>query len=497
MDLTPIFRIEYFLDAIINGTTPPEPIFRKEFFLAKIGGADVETPEPIFRVEKYLAKIGGDDVEIPDPVFREEFWLAKKCGANVVTPEPVFRLEYFLEEWVNGSAPAYQSVTGKIVSFLTQRAAPLKIEADLEPIQSGSGDPSPENIRPISGHTGAAVYVSNDNLLDLDRTIGTPSPADGAASTSPRVMDTEHYYVGLRPDNLYYPSNVSSYSVSDNSVFIKGANNAYGVGFPVSVVPNTKYTISGTASANPYLGIGFYDRNWNYLSALNSNTASYTFTTPSNAAYATIVLRSTDTTNGTTWTDVMLNLGPTASAYEAYSGTTVTISFGQTVYGGELTVNEDGTGSVVAEYGLFAMPHDKNWIINQNGYGSYISFSTIGLSNVKAVPSDTPNRTIVRTSWCKMNALKTSEIGWSATNNSAEPQFVVSYDDYVMINIGINTPTNTQINQFIEDNGLALCYPLATPITIPLTPGQVEALQGNNTVWVDDSDEIKVTYRSN
>lgn len=39
------------------------PITRKEMFLAKAAGMDVETPEPITREEMFLSKIGGGNVD--------------------------------------------------------------------------------------------------------------------------------------------------------------------------------------------------------------------------------------------------------------------------------------------------------------------------------------------------------------------------------------------------------------------------------------------------
>lgn len=37
---------------------------------------------------------------------------------------------------------------------------PMGVVVDIDPVQEGSGDPSPDNIRPISGRTGAKVYHS-------------------------------------------------------------------------------------------------------------------------------------------------------------------------------------------------------------------------------------------------------------------------------------------------------------------------------------------------
>lgn len=45
---------------------------------------------------------------------------------------------------------------------------------DIEPVQSGSGDPSPSNVRPISGWSEVKVYVS-PTLLAQDATVHTVS----------------------------------------------------------------------------------------------------------------------------------------------------------------------------------------------------------------------------------------------------------------------------------------------------------------------------------
>ena len=60
-----------------------------------------------------------------------------------------------------GSAPQTETVSGSLVTFETTKARPLtQCRVDFLPKQSGSGDPSPENVRPISGWDGVSVFVS-------------------------------------------------------------------------------------------------------------------------------------------------------------------------------------------------------------------------------------------------------------------------------------------------------------------------------------------------
>jgi hypothetical protein len=59
---------------------------------------------------------------------------------------------------------------------------------------------------------------------------------------------------------------------------------------------------------------------------------------------------------------------------------------------------------------------------------------------------------------------------------------------------------------FIDDNytdasqvktlltGTQLIYPLATPITLTLTPQEIELLKGNNVLTSDSNGNIKLTY---
>lgn len=55
-------------------------------------------------------------------------------------------------------APQLATATGAVASFSTDMAVPLKqCQFGIEPVQSGTGDPSPSNVRPISGWTGAKV----------------------------------------------------------------------------------------------------------------------------------------------------------------------------------------------------------------------------------------------------------------------------------------------------------------------------------------------------
>ena len=71
--------------------------------------------------------------------------------------------------------PQLKTISDKVVSFNTDMVAPLKnCKIYFKPIQLGTGDPSPTNVRNINGWTGLDSYV-NGNKVSVDWTndIGT------------------------------------------------------------------------------------------------------------------------------------------------------------------------------------------------------------------------------------------------------------------------------------------------------------------------------------
>ena len=67
------------------------------------------------------------------------------------------------------SAPHIETVSGNIAHFETDIAAPIKsAKISFNPVQEGSGDPSPENVRTISGWSGVNITRCGKNLLNTN-----------------------------------------------------------------------------------------------------------------------------------------------------------------------------------------------------------------------------------------------------------------------------------------------------------------------------------------
>lgn len=158
-DLTPLYNKEFYLAYLCGeDVVLPIPDGNAERYLAYLCGMDVTIPDvPDGRTETYLAYKCGEDVVLPDPMYRIEFYLAKWCGIDCEVPEPMYRIEYWLAQLANSGE--LKTVTGNPISVSDALAKPAEsLTIEILPQQSGSGDPSPDNVRPISGFTGVNIY---------------------------------------------------------------------------------------------------------------------------------------------------------------------------------------------------------------------------------------------------------------------------------------------------------------------------------------------------
>ena len=183
--------------------------------------------------------------------------------------------------------------TGAIASFVPDRTIEqvLSVSVAVEPVQAGSGDPSPDNVRPISGWSAVGVEASSINAWD------------------------EEWLNGFLGDAGAYISNASSICAKNFIAVHPGQTMFF-------VLPS-----GATARICAYSADGTYLKR---LYAYNS-----VFTVPDNA----YKIRFSIYGYGTTYNnDVSINYPATDHAYHPYTGNAYTITIGHTVYGGTLDV---------------------------------------------------------------------------------------------------------------------------------------------------------------
>ena len=174
--------------------------------------------------------------------------------------------------------------------------------------------------------------------------------------------------------------------------------------------------------------------------------------------------------------------------YDASATPTKTISWQSsagTVYGGTLTINEDGSVDLVRTFdGALVMPASWSWgwsYYSNGGYFRSNQFATIkkGQNNV------------VTTARCSM--LKPT-----APNNIQDLSINITAETKPRVVIK-DTSLNGDLNAFKTKYADAqIAYERTTPTTYHLDSiDQLQTLLGYNNIWVDCSDNISVTLPEN
>ena len=375
-----------------------------------------------------------------------------------------------LAEALDAKAPVIvNSASGSIASISDAIAGnAVGLTVDVEPVQSGSGDPSPSNVRPISGWTSAKVTRTGKNLFT--------SYSSGTGGTNNGVTFTVN---------------------TDGSISAVGTATGGNAAFAIfgqakrSLYPNLQgktVTLSGCpsgGSANTYYLNGFRMANSGETTAADyGNGVTFVWDTGERTDYnISIVVKSGASINDTFYPQ--LELGTTATSYVPYSGEQVTIDLDGTRYGGTVDV-VNGTMMVTKAFATFTGANTEYWGV----HGSIASwFYTDVLTDAYKSNSDA--------NFAISNAYKQRKY-YDATSLVNGEFSIGSPDGTTYLRLIVKDTRFTTVSEFttnLASNPLQVCYELATPQTVTLTPAQLSLLQGDNVVWADCGD-VSVSYKA-
>ena len=299
------------------------------------------------------------------------------------------------------------------------------------------------NVCPISGHT--EVDVQRDGVNQWN----------GDVFKSGKAIDNTGAEISANNYSLFkYVLPVGNYTVSfsdtDKTSEVKIAR----VG-----VFNSDDSVANVVSTNTYTS--------------ESGRLSLSFSVTDKTQYAIVSLRAVSVV------DVQLELGQTATPYVPYAGKTYTIALGDTIYGG--TVDFDsGVMTVTHRYAEFDGSVDEGWTVVDNGRRLR---TNVLVSLVKRPPDASTKVGAISNMFNELTANGTysGNCGFSFDN-----------DGWLAVADGTNSMTKEDFDSFLSSNHLYICYPLATPTTIQLTPQQIQLLQGQNTLTASTG-QISVT----
>ena len=277
----------------------------------------------------------------------------EKISHNV---EPIQQQIDELKAWTDSGT---KDASGNPI-ILTDGAA-FKAEGlvvTLEPKQSGSGTPSPTNVRPITGYTECVVDRDGKNKLDVSDCIGTQDGKTFSLSDDLGITVS-----GSASGAVYRPANTN-----------------------VVLTPSTNYVVNGM-SADIKLRFQLYDSNNTMTRELYATNVDLSFTTTADEVKAVVYIVVANNANGTV--HPMMRVASVSDAtFVPYSHDTATITFGQTVYGGSVDFK---TGKVTVTHASIASYNGET--INEPWLSSideYVSGTTPTTGAQVVYPLTTP-----------------------------------------------------------------------------------------------------------
>ena len=162
-----------------------------------------------------------------------------------------------------------------------------------------------------------------------------------------------------------------------------------------------------------------------------------------------------------------------------------------TVYGGKLTVYEDGSGELSVNHAFIELNH-TSWS-DPGASENIVTTGSVLTGRYKSADSGTEARIIYGLANCfetlSNGALNNNQV---RTNGAATDKLQIV--DYKTL---FNVISYAEFLVKAEETPIQVVYRIAVPLTYPLTTaetgGIIEALEGNHVIW-SNSRPIKVTY---
>lgn len=411
-------------------------------------GASVEVDET---AQQLIITHTDNTEDVQTWVTEAEAWaVGQRNGEDVPSTDETYHnnAKYYAQvaqESAGGASPIVTEASGSVAAFPdgANDVAVKSLVAEITPVQSGSGDPSPTNVRPISGRTGLTVTRAGANLLPMPITSG--SYANGVTVT---VNDDKSFYISK--------TGASGWTTFELGTF---------------TLPVGTYTLIESDDNNENASISLYSSSGEIVNTRYTKLRSFTLNEATTITRATFS-RSAAASN--VLTKLMLFVGSTATAadYEPYTATEIPItweSIAGTVYGGTLDVV---SGVLTVDRASVDMG-TLAWKYFTSGDYFYVPVDGKALGNQNVISSI-----------------------YATSSGSATTQMT----DYQIKGHGTSNTVYVKDSRYTAAadlitalSGQTMVYELATPQTYNITPTEVKTLLGGNTIYTD-AGAVSVEY---
>ena len=320
--------------------------------------------------------------------------------------------------------------SGNPVQVYPVEGYPLGVKASWEPVQAGSGDPSQDNIRPITGRDAVSVTRCGKNLLNPEE---------------------NKYYT-------YRPYGLTINYIGDNKVHLSGTYQEDGGSFVIldtnqkdlagKGLKITGFTIEGTKQTYTLYGLRTKDETDIAMQAQFAEGDVIDMTV------AIVVSQDTP------------------SAYIPYTGQTNTLTLTETVYGGEV---DAVSGEGLETWKMLTLDGKTNKFSSGNTYWNLPYNSAVGVGNWYINNIYSSHFPRVFGGNASLDFIYTTKALMTKYFQNAD-----ALNDYLAAQYAAGTPVQ-------------VCYKLEEPVPFTATGTQpIPALAGVNTI-LTDADGVVVT----
>lgn len=357
--------------------------------------------------------------------------------------------------------------SGAIASFTDgAENIPLKsLVSQIVAVESGNGQPkSPTNPYTISGFDNGKIEIDGKNIAEGDYT--TPTTARGititpiekglkvTGTTTNRAL-INLFKVGKHIPlkegdkvtiSLWYSGDIS---FAESPLIGYYANGSYAGNIGL-LTPQNEYKVTWTVTST-------------YANDINSYLRAYIYIPTNNTCNFEIGLQ--------------IEIGDTATTYEAYNGNTYTFNFGQTVYDGHF--DNKGNLIVTHKFDLNKGDVSEGWFDASTG-------GIIRFAKIKSDMKSSPSRLELLSNIANFSLGNENNIIFGVTIGGSN--LIYYYPDSTVTDL-------SSLYTFLSNNNLQVVYPLANPITLEITSQDIPTLLGDNNIFSNTGD-VDVTIRA-
>lgn len=336
---------------------------------------------------------------------------------------------------------------------------PLGVKAKWEPIQEGSGTPSPENIRPIKGRNSVTVERCGENLVKFP-----------------------YYTSSYNKNGLVFTAK------QDGSITVDGTATAdtwYIVegGIDKRLPMNTPMTLSGCPAGGAlksyYIGL-YIGGKW-FTDVGDGNTNVKLTTRKIDSRVEVSIVKGVVCNSLTFYPKI--EVGTTITPYSKYQGSTNTMTLPETVYGGEVdavTGKGQETWQLLnnpSSYNYYEGMDEGGWVQSEDAVAWYLYNPTLFSRNTKTLSNI-------------FNFV--SDVG-----HTAKPYLIGSANHLIAFRLPRSVAaTEKDVKNWLASNNVEIAFETITQTPFTATGAQpIPAIAGVNTV-LTDADSVTVMGRA-